>query len=447
MAKKKKLSRKVSIRATLNELSSSAEVVNHIGQDRYRAIKAQDEHPQFVQILVGYEGISYGQASTDGGLDVTAKRWIGPVVEQLAHKLNFGLPSIYTGNHLDQKNPARPERGMIVSGHAKEKENGWETEAYGIGYIRDTKTRRRIDVGELDAASIEADIVLQWDEGDGVYFVESVERVTAVVLADSDEEKPGFEGAGIVATINELQAAVEAQEDEEEEKDDEIIPDKPIRRSTVMADITGKPSDHFNRAQLSQDPFVQTIVRDETDTLKNQLKDAQKDLEKSTERIAALEAERDAAKTAAEEEVKTLKAQVAEKDAQIKALGSGANLSRIQTFARNKVDALKVTDAEKKVILGTVEKRLKVDDPTIKDEDLEALVGEAVDAEHQIVETYRTLYGKPADAGKTGKTDKDDGGGEGDDKDDGDKGGDGDGGGDDDPFIKANPLKSDKEEK
>lgn len=447
MKKRKRLSRQVSIRATLNELSSSAEVVAHIGQDRYQAIKSQDEHPQFIRILVGYEGVSYGQASTDGGLDVTAKRWAGHVVEQLAHKLNFGLPNIYTGNHLDQKNPARPVRGMIMSGHAKEKENAWETEAYGIGYISDNKTRKRIDVGEIDAASVEAEIILQWNENAGVYDVESVESVSAVVLANSEEEKPGFRGAGIVATINELQSVAEDEKEEDLDGNADPQPNPPdtsVQRRTVMADITGKPSDHFNRAQLSQDPFVQTLIRDEVDTLKNQLKDAQKDLEKSTERIAALDKQLTDQKAEAEQAVQELKAKVVERDAQIKTLGSSANLSRIQTFAKNKVDALKVTDKEKETIRRIVETRLKVDDPTIKDEDLEKIVDEAVKAEHQVVETYRSLYGKPADAGNTRKTDDGEDKGDGDGKEAGD-----DGDANDDPFLAANPLKGaeKKEEK
>jgi len=410
----KKVTRSVLIPATIHELTSS-EVKQHIGADRYDAIKASDDHPQFIEIVVGYEGISNGKVTVlsdeydgqiynnhpekEGKQGDQKKEWGKRVIEQLAWALNFGTPSLVEGH----KSP-RKILGEVHSGYFEDREK--RLTALGLGYVRDAPARTRINEGELDVASVEADILLAWDEEDEIYRVEEVRRVNAVALWDSEKNTPGFGEAGITAVINELQ---------ESATQSRIV----TQETAIMnaADIAGKmPSDVFTRQQLLGDPVVKIIVRDETQTLNSRLDDTKVDLQKSTDRIKTLEVD---VKTTGEK---------------LKMMGMSANSARIGILLEAKVGALSASEKEKSTMLSVLKKRVRSDNPEISDSDLDTFVADAVKIEHEQLEQYRKLWGKKADAGRSSPTETEGKGGQ--DKEDG-------GEDDRDEFLKANKLDKD----
>jgi len=391
-----RITRSVVLQATIEELSASR-VQERIGEDRYSAIKAEDEHPQFVLIKVAEEGMSTGSAVAAGSkTDNLIKRWAGKVVEDLGRKLNFGSPGLFVGNHTDREDPNRSRHGEVLSGFSE----GDRVEAYGIGYVREASTRKQIDSGELDVASVEANAVLAWNPVDSVYDVSAIQDVNGVVLSNSKVEKPGFDSAGIVATINELQESV-------------------TKGEATMNGAGKKPSDDFTRSQLLEDPTVKALIDEQTETLRSQVTNLKTDVQKSAEKIEELEG------------------QVKTKDEQLKNVGPALNAGKIATLIDKKVDALKATKEEKATMVESLKARVTSEDPDAKDEDLDKLVEDAVQGEYGTVERYRKLYGKSADAGKSGGTEK-----EGTDDTDGDGEGEGD---DEDPFLQANPVKSEKD--
>ena len=258
-------------------------------------------------------------------------------------------------------------------------------------------TRQGISTGELDVASIEADIILAYDEQANAYDVDAVTHVTGVLLASSAEETPGFASAGIVATITELNATQE----------------------TAMPATISTPSD-FSRSQLLADPAVRALINEESQTLRDQVTNLKTDVEKSTAKVKELETNNQ--KLAGD----------------LKKAGGAALLPKISALVEAKVKALKASDAEKAVITAHLKARTFGDDPLVADTDLEKAVDQAVAAEYATVEGFRKLYGKSADAGSTGPKDEGtpaDGAGDGKERPivtpEEDKG---------DPFLESNPA-------
>ena len=193
------MNRSVLIPASLREMAADT-VRSHVGEDAYSSIKQRDEHPQFLGLLLAYEGESTGSVEVDGRQQLNnLKRWTPEAVEELAARLNLGQSIPLVEGHQS----LRVALGHMLSGFTEENAEG-ETEAFAIGYVQDQEARARINDGTLDCCSVEAEVTLLKEEGQQV-VVASVGRVDAVALGNRQEQKPGFERAGIQAVVNELE--------------------------------------------------------------------------------------------------------------------------------------------------------------------------------------------------------------------------------------------------
>lgn len=398
---KSRAERPVTFLASISELASTS-VVQGIGQHRYDAIKRTDDHPMFVQLRVGHEGISTGTITIGRQVKATPKRWFRAAVQELADRLNFGTPALFGGNHKDRGNPNRPRLGDVLAGFSRDNARG-EAEAVGIAYVSDAETRGKVSSGQYDCCSIEADIIIAGLDSDEPY-IEAVPVVSGVCLASSNDETPGFEGAGVEAVISELRGGI-----------DEMADDKKVE---------GQPSAHFTRNQLLEDPVVKTLI----DEGRN---NTYQDYRREKERADKLEGE----KTRLEGEKQAM-------ETQLKEAGASVNIARINKELGSQVDALKLTKAEKDLIRKRLDGKVSVEDPKASDDDVKKAVETAIKPEAEHMMDLRKLYGKPPEAGASGKQeDADDAGG----GDGGDGGNDGDGLEDDanDPFLKDNPVEKD----
>lgn len=351
--------RKTLFRAAVREMAESA-VLSHIGADRLAMIRQDDEHPMFVGLNVGYEGISTGDI--DGVQKV--KRWAAKVINKLAGRLNFDAPHLFEG-HAPAAS-TRKSLGDVLSGFVETDTDNVPT-AFGVAYVApDEKQRKRIRDGELDACSIEADCLFSIGE-DESWYVEDVEKVDGIALANSQLQHPGFERAGVVAVIQELQSGRVEEMDKEELKAE-------VKKAGLMSlfgaaelrdMISEHPSEIFGTERIEADPVV-VKVRE------NAAKD---EIEK---RVKA--------------EDRATKAEARQKDLQ-----RDANAGKVSKLITDQLadDAhKKLTDTEKARVTSAVSSR----EFTAEDEGaLKTSVAEAITAELKTLEEYRALYGKKKD--------------------------------------------------
>lgn len=373
-----------------------AEVMRHIGEDRYQSIRAQDEHPFFIGLDVGYEGQSKGEVLGWGN---RIKTWLQPVIQKLGRLLNGpGEVGLYE-NHPKKQGDARVRLGDVVSGFTALDPKDDLAHAYAVGYVADPRARTRIKAGELDACSVEGECLFETEkDGKGEWKVVDVGSVDGVALANSRFSKPGFAGAGIVAVIQELEKG-DPRMDREEIR-------TAIRTQGLIAFFTAdelrpllaaqRPSTLFDRTILGTDPVVQQI--------------------------------RDEGISAQAVELNTLRTKNATLEGQIPTLRKQANKGAVVGMLAEKL-------ADKNLKLSTPERELiqtKVlaqdfdadDEAKLKDQ-----VIKAVDGEAQTLAQMRKLYGKDASVEGSPMEDENSGGG-------------GEGGeGEDDPFLAANADK------
>lgn len=371
-----KENRRVFIQAALSEMAEST-VRLHVGSDQYEAIKADDEHPMFIGLDVGSEGWSYGAVE---GHPFTSKRWMRRTIQELAGKLNGAQIPIMEGH---DKKKTRPDLGSALSGFTSERDE--RLHAYGIGYITDERGKQRINSGELDVCSIEAECEFESNDADE-WEVRKVLEVSAIALANSEFETPGFESAGIVAIINELQSGGESMK---------------------------KPGEEYTRNELLDDPVVKQLIDDGRQRQYEDLKAVREELGTAKAEIDRLKEGKNTDST----ELADLKKAFSDLSKQVAQPQIVAALSAAIT----KQTKLNKTERE---LIATDLAGLTVPDG----EDADAFIEAAVGKEATRYETLRKLYGKGTEVPEDENPDEEDG------KDEGKKKT-----GDD--FLDENPVK------
>jgi hypothetical protein len=184
----------VSIHARVCEMAAE----DTIPADILVEIKRIDPHPFFAVFDAGGEGISTGSVNNKH----ERKIWSFAAIKALANKLREGTAGVIVGhNALNQD--SRPKHGRIVHAFTKKIRNSLH--ALAVAYINDKEAAERIKKGELDICSIEGDVILARPNPQSNWFVKAVETIQNLALGSSSETSPGFVGAGILATIQELQ--------------------------------------------------------------------------------------------------------------------------------------------------------------------------------------------------------------------------------------------------
>ena len=383
--------RSAAISATVEEMGGE-DVVGHVGRARYDAIKRRDDHPMFIKLKVGYEGISHGSLTVGGKTVNQAKRWHRACIDELADALNFGSPGLFIGH---ENKDTRPRLGEIMGAFTTDDTEGRRT-APAIAYVGDRDVRPKIRDGSYPKCSVQADILnagLETDEP----FVQTVEAATAIVLA-GPEQRAGFEHAGVEAVIAETIAEIKnGSIDEMNTKDDK----------------TKSAGELYSRNELLEDPVVKSLIDAGRESLYTQLTDAKKKLD-------------------------GLEATAQEKETQIQAMkktlseaGATANAGRVSAAIDKAVADLKLTTKEKDLVKNRLARSVKVDSLETSDEDIAATVEAAAKNEEADALEYRKIYGKPGD----------DKSGEGDDRETDTTEDEGTGEGETDPFLAANKLK------
>ena len=191
--------RKIYLRAPVQEMAAH-EVTALIGEERYGAIKARDSHPFFVAFSAGHEGESRGRVLGRGPAGSgTAKRWSAERIRELAGRLNQA--PVYLFHNAD--NSPRRQVGEIVAGLARTLRG--KLHALAVAYIADPEARERIQSGELDACSIEAELEFSRRGRHRTWLVEAVRKVTGLALGSRAVVSPGFPDASLLAVVQEFE--------------------------------------------------------------------------------------------------------------------------------------------------------------------------------------------------------------------------------------------------
>jgi len=237
------------IRATLIEMASS-EIMSIVDPRMYSAIKKSDPKPHFKAFVVGHEGESSGRVSIDGSNFVSVvKRWYRSAIEMMHEKIRLGIALFRGHTWSNEENNGRLRIGEVV-GKKLQEIRGVLSEiiiAYIYPEFRDQ---------ELDVASIEADIILNDDQG--VYSAE-VENVSGIALGNSKTEKPGFAGASLLGIVQEFTDNKSSQLKRSMEMGIESIGD--LRE--IIKTNGWKPGDIFSLTDLTDDPSVKGVIKSE----------------------------------------------------------------------------------------------------------------------------------------------------------------------------------------
>jgi len=236
------------------------------------AVKAETEHPFLTLFEVGTPGVSTGEG--------VRKIWSFGAIKELAKKMAEGAASIFY-KHTDEDDSTREELGKIVWGFVRKV--GKELKAYAVGLITDKLTQERIQSGELDLCSIEGQVQFQKRGAFGDWFIEKVNNVTGLVLANSVFDKPGFASAGPVAIIRELERKGSMMA-EEKQNTSMSVADVDIATVKVAIETHGwRPEQLFRTEDLLDVASIQEHIKTELEKAKKETEDAVKKLQDELE--------------------------------------------------------------------------------------------------------------------------------------------------------------------
>lgn len=177
----------VRIQVKIREMAAN-EIADMVPQATFDKIKQTDSSPLFKAFVVGHEGEARGNIV---GIGNVVKRWFRSAVEKLHEKIRAGV-QLFHGHGATNDQVGRAVIGEIVG--KKLMEIGERLSSVVACYIYPAARGLSLDV-----ASIEADVEMELDSA-GVRVV-NVGEVTAIALASSAIETPGFSGATLLGQL------------------------------------------------------------------------------------------------------------------------------------------------------------------------------------------------------------------------------------------------------
>jgi len=257
------------VTASVREMAQE-DVVAAIAEDRLAEIRAQDPHPLFVALDIAQEGESTGEIARPGERPVKQRKWwSADAIKSFASKLKDavagGIAKLWHGSSHDDKKSV----GEIVASWTKQ--IGDRLHAYLVGWIHDPIAKASFADGKITTGSMEADAVFDTTDPQ-TWLVQAVKAVKGAVLA-GDDAKPGFAGATVMASVQEL-----------DNKEDGRV-DDPITLTDVrdaIRDNGWDPSKVFGKEDLLADRTVADAMKAEVD---GQVEAAVKEKDAEIERL------------------------------------------------------------------------------------------------------------------------------------------------------------------
>jgi len=160
-------------------------------------IKKTDPHPFLVVYDVGGEGVSTGRIDNKK----ERKLWSFHAIKELSRRIREGTVGIIHGHNQVGENTKR-KVGRVI--HAFTKTIKDSLHALAVAHITDGNTIDKIKNGKFDICSIEGDVLLARESKESTWFVKSIDKINNLAIGSSAVDNPGFSGAGVLATIQEM---------------------------------------------------------------------------------------------------------------------------------------------------------------------------------------------------------------------------------------------------
>jgi hypothetical protein len=180
--------RGVRFTAKLQEMAAS-EILEMVGADTLRDIKAEDPNPLIKAFVVGHEGDSRGNLV---GVGNVVKRWLREMIHALGKSIHKGI-QLFSGHNATSDNAGRTAIGKVAGSKIKEID-GRESIVVACHIYPDYRHL------PLDVASIETSVDFVQRE-DGTIEIVKVDDVTGIALGNSRVDTPGFPGATLLGQL------------------------------------------------------------------------------------------------------------------------------------------------------------------------------------------------------------------------------------------------------
>jgi len=256
-AQAREAEREVVLLATVREMARD-EVLDAIPADVLEEIRREDGKPLFVALDIAQEGESTGELVIDGKTAGNQRKiWGARAIREFVRKLSSAAKNKAAKLWLGTSHEAKNSAGRIVA--AFEKQVGDTMHAIAIGWVRSREAKAAFRNGSIDTGSMEADC--QFERGAAGWIVRAVQKVKGVLLGDKSM-RPGFAGATVLATVQEL------ERNDEHEEEDEPMPDAPVtlgKAKLAISENGWNPSQLFGGEALLGDGTVADALKSEVD--------------------------------------------------------------------------------------------------------------------------------------------------------------------------------------
>ena len=254
---------------------SSDEVMGMVSPRTIADIKREDPTPKILAFVIGQEGEAQPKVA---GIGATLQRWYRSAIEALTSKLGLGAP-VYNG-HPAKGPDAKPSDyanrqpiGEVVGKLFKRV--GDAMSSIAAVYIYPQFQDIPFDVASIEAIVRVPDNSREFDVQEA-----DIKEINGIALSNSAIDKPAFAGATLIA---QLQAFAETNR----QGGEKTMTLEEIRKA--IQEGKHKPSDLFQIAELTSDPFMREHVEEKINNAKGY--DIRKRQELET-KVATLEAEK-----------------------------------------------------------------------------------------------------------------------------------------------------------
>jgi hypothetical protein len=264
------------ITATVREMAE-ADILSEIPPDQMAAIRAEDPHPLLLALDVAQEGESTGEIMRAGkSYGHFRKIWGAKAIGEFASKLGGaalrGIAKLWHGKKHDEKS----EVGQVVKSITRKV--GDKLHAIAFCWISDPKAKADFAKGEISTGSMEAECLFDPDNKNLV--VSAIKSVAGIMLAGKGAN-PGFPGATVLASIQEL--AGEPENKKEKDMGEEVLTLRDVQ--DAIRDNGWTPTQIYGAETLLKD---RTVVDATAEQIKAEIEKATSEHE---EKLKALEAD------------------------------------------------------------------------------------------------------------------------------------------------------------
>ena len=237
---------KVKIEGNFQEMADE-DIRSLIDDATYNAIKAKDEHPTFAALSLGHEGESTGNTILKKGEKILGsvklvKKWLKENIEKLTDKLKIGTKILHLHKNDDNSTADRTPLGELVGKGLKKIDD--LLHSIGVIYYYPEHAKNDFDIASIEGA-------MDFDmhrSSDGTLIGDDIKihDVTAITVANSKTNKPGFAGAKLHGLLPEFAKETGGHK-------------MPITSNEIKQAITDEGlnvSDVFTNDQIAADPVV-----------------------------------------------------------------------------------------------------------------------------------------------------------------------------------------------